>query len=96
MSFAAIAAEKKRTTINGNPIENPIKKIEFEPQQIHQADPCSYINNTSCYSNTLENGSYLIIGNKGITIILRDLPFSSSKEMEKMMRKLQPITKPIR
>ena len=64
ISFAAIAAEKNETIINGNLIDNLIKKVEFEPQQIHQADPYFYINNTSCYSNTLENDSYLIIGNK--------------------------------
>jgi len=81
MSFAAIAAEKNETTINGNPIENPIKKAEFEPQQIHQADPCFYINNTSCYSNNLENGSYLIIGNKRNNDNIKGSAiFSSSKE----------------
>ncbi len=64
MSIVAIGAEKNKTEIIGNPIEYIVKNVEFEPQQIHQADPCFYIRNKNCYSNTLENRSYLIIGNK--------------------------------
>ena len=64
ISITAIAAEKNKTEIIGNPIENLLTNDEFEPQQTHQADPCFYIKSKSCYSNTIENGSYLIIGNK--------------------------------
>ena len=64
ISITAIAAEKNKTEIIGNPIENLLTNDEFEPQQTHQADPCFYIKSKRCYSNTLENSSYLIIGNK--------------------------------